>query len=103
MSDNGSGSLSYPTKHMVDVASQMCTNANNALKEHDAAWSRIQNYVHGLFGFMQGPIFAVLNPYEQHLRKSYQWQIDCGNAIIGAANLMDETNTSVSNSFQGFH
>ena len=105
MSNNSSEIISYPTGHMVEVASQMLTNAHNALDEHDAAWKQVQNYVYSLFGFMQGPILAVLNPYEQHLRKSYQWQIDCANAILSAAGQMGDLDTSIAHSFtssQGF-
>ncbi|GCE30121.1 hypothetical protein KDA_56050 [Dictyobacter alpinus] len=99
MSDSSQKPISYPTGHMVEVAGQMLHNARNGLAEHEAAWTNIRGYVNSLFGFLQGPIFAVINPYEQHLRKSYQWQIDCANAILSAAGQMSNTDKNIANGF----
>jgi hypothetical protein len=84
---------------MLETASQMITNANNALDRHTTTWAKVQAYVHTFPGFMQGPVLAVLTPYEHRLRASYQWQLDCAYTLIASVNNMQTTDDGVSTAF----
>jgi hypothetical protein len=98
-SSSGSGQMSYPIGRMNETAQKMITNANNALEQHNAAWAQIQTFVQSFPGFMQAPVMAVLNPYERRLRASYQWQIDCANALTNGSQQMQQTDHAVAHGF----
>lgn len=92
--------MSYPTARITETANQMITNANHALSQHNAAWAQVQSYVQSFPGFMQGPLMAVLTPYERRIRASYQWQIDCANTLLSGVGQMQQTDINVSNTFK---
>lgn len=94
-----SGQMSYPLGRMHEIASQIISNANASIAEHDAAWNKVQVYVQTFPGFMQGALMAVLSPYEHRLRASYEWQIAAANTLIQGANSMEQTDNVVSQSF----
>ncbi|MDQ2714514.1 MAG: hypothetical protein M3Z08_06380 [Chloroflexota bacterium] len=100
---SGGGDLKrFPASKMRTTAGNMTTNANNALAEHERSWARIQAYINRFPGFMQGPVRAVLEAYEKRLRASYQWQLDCANALIQGAEATETTDTQMAQSFNGY-
>ncbi len=101
---SGSGSMSYPSGRILETANKIITNAHASLEQHDAAWAQVQAYVQTFPGFMQGPVMAVLVPYERRLRASYQWRLDCANTLMNGSNQMQQTDATVARGFtpQGF-
>ena len=99
-----SGQMSYPLARMLETASQIITNANNSLTEHDSAWKKVEAYVQTFPGFMQGAVMAMLVPYANRLRASYQWQLDLATTLIDGVTSMEGADSDVANSFtpQGF-
>src|SRR5215471_15475976 len=99
-----SGQMSYPFERMLEAASQLITNANNSLTEHDSAWKKVEAYVQTFPGFMQGAVMTVLVPYANRLRASYQWQLDLATTLIDGVTTMEGADSDVANSFtpQGF-
>jgi len=89
---------------MLETASQIITNATNSLAEHDSAWKKVEAYVQTFPGFMQGAVMAMLVPYANRLRASYQWQLDLATALIDGVTAMQGTDSNVASSFtpQGF-
>ncbi len=98
-SNSSSESMSYPSGRIIETANQMLTNAHNSLDQHNAAWAQVQGFIHSFPGFMQGPVMAVFAPYERRLRASYQWQLDCANALINGADQMQQTDAAVAQGF----
>ena len=98
-SSSAGGHMSYPSGRITETAQQMTTNANKALEQHNAAWAQVQAFVQTFPGFMQGPVMAVLNPYERRLRASYQWQLDCANTLTHGSQQMQHTDTAVARGF----
>lgn len=101
-SSGGSDLKQFPVAKMLTTAGNMITNANNALAEHEKTWKRVENYINSFPGFMQGPVRAVLGAYEKRLRDSYQWQIDCANALVAGAEAAETTDTQLAQSFNGY-
>jgi len=98
-SSSGSGHMSYPSGRIIETAQQMTTNANKSFEQHNAAWAQIQAFVQTFPGFMQGPVMAVLAPYERRLRASYQWQLDCANTLTNGSQQMQQTDTAIARGF----
>ncbi len=103
-SSSGSSRMSYPSERILETANKMIANANTSVEQHNAAWAQVQAYVQTFPGFMQGPVRAVLAPYERRLRASYQWQLDCANTLINGSNQMQQTDARIAQGFtpQGF-
>jgi hypothetical protein len=97
---HNSAQMSYPAARITETANQMITNANHSLEQHNTAWAQIQSYVQSFPGFMQGPIMAVLTPYERRVRASYQWQLDCAHTLLSGLGHMQQTDTTASNNFK---
>ncbi len=101
-SSGSSQAKQFPVTRMLTTAGNMVANANTALAQHEAAWARIQNYINTFPGFMQGPVRAVLEAYEKRLRDSYQWQIDCANALVAGAEAAGATDTQIAQLFTAY-
>ena len=91
--------MSYPIDKMRSVAQNIRTSANNALTNHHMHWQRVQNCIDRLPGFMQSPLYYVLDPHDRRLRNSYQWQLDFADALEKAANDMDDVDQQVKQAF----
>lgn len=89
----------YPTDKMRQIAQKMRTNATNAMNMHVTHWNRAQQSISELPGFMQSPLNTVLNPHDQSLRDSYQWQLDFADALERAADEMDGLDKGLTGSF----
>jgi len=101
-SSGSSGVKQFPVARMLTTAGNMVANANTSLAQHEQAWTRIQNYINTFPGFMQGPVRAVLGAYEKRLRDSYQWQIDCANALVAGAEAAGATDTQIAQLFTAY-
>lgn len=103
--DGGSSSTSinYPVGKMHTTANNMMSNAKKGLAQHEATWTKVQAYINNVPGILQGPIHAVLSAYEQHLRASYQWQMDYAQTLSNSATAMEDGDVHVANTFKGFN
>lgn len=98
-SQSGDNQTNIPIDRMLTTAGKMISNAKSAQTQHEQTWKRIQNYINTFPGFMQGPVQAVLSAYEKRLRDSYQWQIDCANALLNAALAAGATENQIVHDF----
>jgi hypothetical protein len=97
-----SGTMNFPTERMRTTAGKMMSNANHALMQHEQHWSRVSAFVDRFPGFMQGPVWAVLKPYESRLRASFQWQMDFARTLAQSAEALDDVEKDIADYFKDF-
>jgi hypothetical protein len=100
--DQASGSelICYPVDLMHSVASQILTDANNALTQLDSDWKKAQTYIDTLPFVLQGSFYDLLDKHQKRLRASYQWQIDFANALSRTADIAADNNDHIAHGFQ---
>ncbi len=101
-SSSGNEEMSYPIDLLREVAAKILANASLGLDEHTTAWQKTQSYVDAnpaLRPFMD----AVLVQHEQHLRASYQWQLDLASALFAAIDTVEGADNDVAQSFRPQH
>ncbi|HLG65447.1 MAG TPA: hypothetical protein VKY19_26190 [Ktedonosporobacter sp.] len=92
--------LLYPIDHMSQVAAQILVNASTARLSHDTAWGDLQTYIANTFApEWQTIVINLIKPYMDHLRSSYDWQIDLASAIFDATDLITGTDKNIANQF----
>src|SRR5690242_217068 len=82
---SGSELIRYPIDLMRSVASQILTDANNALAQLDSDWKKAQWYIDTLPSILQGSFHDLLDKHQSRLRASYQWQKDFATALARTA------------------
>lgn len=97
MSDGNT--ISYPPDAMRTTAGKIRNNATTALNNHESYWSLIQTCISPLPGFMQSALNAVLNPHNERLRASFQWQMDYADLLEKAAGEMEAQDNTTKRSF----
>ena len=94
--------ISYQTSAILQTASQMLTNANNAITEYEAAWSQIETCISTFPWPMQDALFRLIEHYNRRFLASCQWQIDMANVLTKAVSQMGDTDTALSKAFEGW-
>jgi len=97
MSDN----MSYNTGTMRTVAGDILKNANKAHDAHQTAWQNMEAHIQTYPGFIQGVLRSALEPYERRLRASYDWQIATAHALANAADVLEQTEQEIAQTFEG--
>lgn len=92
--------ISYSTDSMRATAQKIRANASTALSDHTKYWNMVQNCLSPLPGFVQSAFYNVLNPHDERLRASYQWQMEVADRLEQAANHMDGLDSDLTKSFQ---
>jgi hypothetical protein len=108
--------IAYPTNTMREVANDILNSVHTARKQHDQHWHIVQQYISqcaptfkpfGIspsFGWLWGDdvsshMQSVLEPHAQRLTESYDWLEKFAQALIDAADLVDNTDQELAQSF----
>jgi hypothetical protein len=89
----------YPVAVMHTTAQQIRTNALSSLSTHEQKWQLVQHCLLPLPGFLSSAVNALLEPHDQRLRASYQWQMDLATRLDQAASAMAEADQRGGQSF----
>lgn len=93
------GTISYPVDLMRQVAGQIMVDAGQAMIDHQNQWNDVQTYLSSLPGMVQSHVQTLLNQHQQRLMDSYQWQLDFANALMEAAQYMDDLDHGIRDTF----
>jgi hypothetical protein len=97
---SGSELIRYPIDLMRSVASQILTDADNALAQLDLDWKKTQWYIDTLPSILQGSFYDLLDKHQKRLRDAYQWQKDFANALSRTADIAEANNDHIAHGFQ---
>ena len=96
--------LSYPVDYMRTTAAKILVRAQQALDDHDKAWSSVLNYCETTpSDFGVHVVRAVLQPHAQRLRQSYEWQLALAQSLFDAIDSVEGTDVSIQDMFNNFH
>jgi hypothetical protein len=94
----------YPVDHISQIAAQILTNASTAQQSHDTAWQDLQTYIRNTFApAWHDTVINLITPYVNHLRASYDWQIDLASALFDATEVITGTDNNIAQHFHTDH
>ncbi|HLG78127.1 MAG TPA: hypothetical protein VKX46_17050 [Ktedonobacteraceae bacterium] len=96
-----SDGISYDPDHMRSVASQMLTDAQKALDDHNAAWSQMQAHLDSYPAFLQDLLRPIVESHVQRMHSTYHWQVAYANALSNGADQFDLVDQDVAKHFNG--
>lgn len=110
---DGSGQISYPVDAMRKTATDILNAVNAARQQHTTHWTSIQHYLNTtcvpdstfLGGTLTLPNVSshlrdVLEPHATRLTSSYDWLEKFAQALLHAANAIEENETTLTTSFE---
>ncbi|MDQ2715627.1 MAG: hypothetical protein M3Z08_12025 [Chloroflexota bacterium] len=99
--NNGSGSstdgILFPVDQMREVAAKILVQADLALQRHNTLWAQVQAFLHEHDD--GGDMAAVLNPHEQRMRASYNWQMHLASTLFQAIDTVEGTDNAMAQGF----
>ncbi|HZO70858.1 MAG TPA: hypothetical protein VFB60_01570 [Ktedonobacteraceae bacterium] len=96
-SNSSTDAIIFPTDQLRQVAAQILVDADAALQRHNAIWAKIQTFLHDHDD--GGHMAAVLNPHEQRMRASYNWQMQLASALFQAIDTVEGTDNAMAQGF----
>lgn len=114
---DSSEQVSYPLDTIREVANDILAAVRTARTQHETHWHTIQHYItvqcapsYKPFGItpsffpFSGDVSShmkdVLDPHAQRLTNSYDWLEKFANAMLKAAQAVEDTDKAVQQSFQ---
>ncbi|GCE19509.1 hypothetical protein [Dictyobacter kobayashii] len=92
--------MMFSADGMRSVASQMLTDAHTAIHDHDSAWRQLDNHLQSYPDILQGLLRSIIEPHQQHMRATYDWQIAFANALKSSADQLELADQEVANEFR---
>ncbi len=99
MPQNEDGVVAYPINLMRQVAGQIMEQVGRAMSEHQAHWHDAQTYISTLPGIVENDMWTLMNLHQQRLLDSYQWQLAFAQALVEAAQYMEDLDHGIRDSF----
>jgi len=87
----------YPVDLLSQVAAQILTDANQALEQHQTIWKQVQTFLQD--NDVDGKMAAVLDPHQQRMVDSYNWQIQLAKSISSAVEQVKQADSNMAGEF----
>jgi uncharacterized protein YukE len=95
-----SDTIKYSPAEMREVASKIITDASSAIDDHESSWQRMDTHLQSYPWFLQELLRNIIEPHQQRLRNSYNWQIAFARALSAGADAMEQTDQAVAQEFE---